>query len=172
MKNLRFVLMFGVALAIVALIARKRPGENDGGATRAAAPVAAAHEWDAKDLEGIARRFPGAEIVALPSGLRYIVLAEGEGGTPRRGQTVTAHYTGSLLDGKVFDSSAGRRPFEFAVGTGRVIPGWDEAFMGMKKGEKRVLIIPHWLGYGERGAGDDIPGGAALVFEVEVLGIR
>jgi peptidylprolyl isomerase len=139
---------------------------------RATAQTAAARELSAQDLEGIAKRFPHAEIVARPSGLRYIVLAEGEGEAPRRGQTVAAHYTGTLLDGKVFDSSAGGRPFEFAVGTGRVIPGWDEAFLGMKKGGKRVLIIPHWLGYGERGAGDDIPGKATLVFEVEVLDIR
>lgn len=178
MKNIHVILILGAALTIVALIsrsgmlARKNPGEPINSAMRAATQTAEKHELSAQDLEGIAKRFPHAGIVVLPSGLRYIVLAEGQGEAPRRGQTVVAHYTGTLLNGKVFDSSAGGQPFEFAVGAGRVIPGWDEAFLGMKKGEKRVLIIPYWLGYGERGAGSDIPGKATLVFEVEVLDIK
>lgn len=108
-----------------------------------------------------------------PSGLRYKILAPGTGAQPQKGQTVTAEYTGRLLDGTVFDTTATQpTPFQFAVGTGQVIKGWDEAFLDMKKGEKRLLVIPPELGYGAKGAGNAIPPNAWLVFEVELVGIR
>ena len=116
----------------------------------------------------IEKRWPEAKVTE--SGLRYVVTREGSGPTPHKGTTVTAHYTGKLLDGTVFDSSVKRgKPFQFPVGTGRVIKGWDEAFLDMKKGEKRTLIIPPELAYGSRGAGGVIPPGATLVFEVELI---
>jgi len=115
---------------------------------------------------------PGREDVT-ESGLRMIVHKEGTGEVPTPGQTIQAHYTGLLEDGSKFDSSHDRgQPFEFPVGQGRVIRGWDEAFQLMKVGEKRTLIIPPELGYGERGAGGVIPPNATLVFEVELLGIK
>jgi FKBP-type peptidyl-prolyl cis-trans isomerase len=118
--------------------------------------------------EIIEKKWPNAK--TTPSGLRYVVLQEGEGETPTRGTTVTAHYTGTLLDGRKFDSSVDRgKPFQFPVGAGRVIKGWDEAFLSMKKGEKRIIILPPNLAYGERGAGGVIPPNATLVFEVELL---
>jgi FKBP-type peptidyl-prolyl cis-trans isomerase len=118
--------------------------------------------------EIIEKKWPNAK--TTPSGLRYVVLKEGEGKTPTRGTMVTAHYTGMLLDGRKFDSSVDRgKPFRFPVGTGRVIKGWDEAFLSMKKGEKRILILPPELAYGARGAGNVIPPNATLVFEVELL---
>jgi FKBP-type peptidyl-prolyl cis-trans isomerase len=109
------------------------------------------------------------------SGLQYKVVQEGNGAIPSPGQTVKAHYTG-WLDGfgseKKFDSSRDRgRPFTFAVGKGQVIRGWDEAFSTMKVGERRQLILPARLAYGDRGAGGIIPGGATLYFDVELLGI-
>lgn len=108
-----------------------------------------------------------------PSGLRYKILVPGTGAQPRAGQTVTAEYTGRLLDGTVFDASSRQTaPFQFAVGTGQVIKGWDEAFLDMKKGERRLLIIPPALGYGSRGAGQAIPPDSWLVFEVALVGIR
>ena len=83
------------------------------------------------------------------------------------------HYTGTLTDGSKFDSSRDRgQPFVFTIGVGQVIKGWDEAFLSMKKGEKRTLIIPHWLGYGEKGSGKMIPGKATLIFEVELIDFR
>jgi peptidylprolyl isomerase len=106
------------------------------------------------------------------SGLRYVVTQEGTGATPTKGQTISAHYTGVLTTGEKFDSSRDRgQPFQTQIGVGRVIKGWDEAFLGMKVGEKRVLIIPPDLGYGARGAPGAIPPNATLVFDVELMGI-
>jgi FKBP-type peptidyl-prolyl cis-trans isomerase len=107
-----------------------------------------------------------------PSGLRYIVRQPGTGSPPSLGAQVVAHYDGYLLDGRKFDSSRDRgEPFLFRVGTGAVIKGWDEAFQSMKPGEKRTLLIPWWLAYGEKGKGV-IPAHATLRFEVELLEIR
>jgi FKBP-type peptidyl-prolyl cis-trans isomerase len=107
-----------------------------------------------------------------PSGLRYIERAPGTGTPPSLGTEVAAHYDGYLLDGTKFDSSRDRgEPYVFRVGTGRVIKGWDEAFLAMKPGEKRTLLIPYWLAYGEKGRGV-IPPKATLRFEVELVEIR
>ena len=113
----------------------------------------------------------GVELVTTKSGLRYLVLKEGKGKPPAAGTRISAHYTGTLASGKKFDSSRDRNePIKFAVGKGFVIPGWDEALSQMKKGERRILIIPHKLGYGERGAGGgQIPPFATLVFDVELV---
>ena len=107
------------------------------------------------------------------SGLSFEELVLGEGEIATAGQTVTVHYTGWLIDGKKFDSSKDRNdPFEFPLGAGRVIRGWDEGVQGMKVGGKRKLTIPPALGYGARGAGGAIPPNATLVFEVELLGVE
>lgn len=106
-----------------------------------------------------------------PSGLGYAVLTQGkpDARIAKTGDTVSVHYTGWLTDGKKFDSSIGQEPIAFTLGAGRVIKGWDEGVTGMKKGEKRRLVIPPDLGYGARGAGSDIPPNATLVFEVELM---
>ena len=111
------------------------------------------------------------------SGLQIIDTQAGTGATPRAGQTCVMHYTGWLYEngakGKKFDSSVDRgQPFEFPIGAGRVIKGWDEGVATMKVGGKRTLIIPAKLGYGERGAGGVIPPNATLMFEVELLGVK
>ncbi|HTH14814.1 MAG TPA: peptidylprolyl isomerase [Spirochaetia bacterium] len=104
------------------------------------------------------------------SGLYYKVTKAGSGSKPSKGQTILANYEGRLTDGSVFDSSYARKqPFEFQVGVGNVIPGWDEALMDMKTGEKRTIVIPPNLGYGARGAGGVIPPNAWLVFDVELV---
>lgn len=114
-------------------------------------------------------KYPDA--VRTKTGLRYIIKQEGEGDPPIPGATVVTHYTGTLLEnGWKFDSSRDRgEPISFQVGIGRVIPGWDEALLTMKKGEKRILIIPPELAYGSRGAGGVIPPNAWLVFDVELI---
>merc|ERR1712109_10559 len=91
----------------------------------------------------------------------------------RKGQQLSMHYTGTLEDGTKFDSSRDRNdPFKFQIGIGQVIKGWDEGIIGMCVGEKRKLVIPPHLGYGDQGAGDVIPGGATLHFDIELLGIE
>ena len=111
------------------------------------------------------------------SGLQIIDTRPGTGASPKPGQTCVMHYTGWLYEngqkGKKFDSSVDRNePFEFPIGQGRVIKGWDEGVATMKVGGKRKLIIPAHLGYGDRGAGNVIPAGATLIFEVELLGVQ
>jgi FKBP-type peptidyl-prolyl cis-trans isomerase len=111
------------------------------------------------------------EAVATESGLYYVRTKRGSGSTPEKGQMVKVNYTGKLLDGTQFDSSEGRDPIEFALGTGRVIKGWDEGIAMMRKGEKAVLIIPSTLGYGERGS-QRIPPFSTLVFDVELVDFK
>jgi peptidylprolyl isomerase len=112
-----------------------------------------------------------------PTGLKYQDLKEGDGASPKNGQTCVVHYTGWLWEegakGKKFDSSVDRgQPFEFALGMGRVIKGWDQGVATMKIGGKRLLLVPPQLGYGARGAGGLIPPNATLLFEVELLGVK
>ncbi|MCL1466731.1 FKBP-type peptidyl-prolyl cis-trans isomerase [Argonema galeatum] len=112
------------------------------------------------------------ETVTTPSGLKYIDLVPGTGATPKAGQTVIVHYTGTLEDGTKFDSSRDRnQPFSFPLGRGQVIKGWDEGIADMRVGGRRKLIIPPELGYGARGAGGVIPPNATLIFDVELLRI-
>jgi len=116
-------------------------------------------------------------MTSTPSGLQYEDVVPGTGAQAQAGTSVTVHYTGWLFDatapqqrGRKFDSSKDRDdPFEFDLGAGMVIPGWDEGVQGMKVGGTRVLVIPPELGYGARGAGGVIPPNATLVFEVELL---
>jgi FKBP-type peptidyl-prolyl cis-trans isomerase FkpA len=108
-----------------------------------------------------------------PSGLIIEDVTIGDGPLASAGQRVTVHYTGWLEDGEKFDSSKDRdEPFDFSLGGGRVIKGWDEGVQGMKVGGTRKLTIPPALGYGARGAGGVIPPNATLVFEVELLGVK
>ena len=111
-------------------------------------------------------------MIQTPSGLKYRDEALGAGAEARAGQRVSVHYTGTLPDGRKFDSSRDRgSPFRFQLGVGQVIRGWDEGVAGMKVGGRRMLVIPPELGYGSRGAGAVIPPGATLHFDVELLGI-
>lgn len=115
--------------------------------------------------------------VTTPSGLQYVDLTVGNGDVAKAGDQVSVHYTGWLQKpdgnkGQKFDSSKDRgQPFQFALGQGQVIKGWDEGVQGMKIGGVRELIIPPALGYGQRGAGGVIPPNATLIFEVELLGV-
>ncbi len=177
MRSFFYLLLLGVILATVAIvvrsgiIARKNPGRPINSAMREAMN-ADNPQWTGDDALLIAQTYPTAH--KLSSGLRYVVRAPGEATlTPQIGDEVICNYAGRLLDGTTFDSSYTRGvPFTFRVGAGNVIKGWDEAFLLMHKGEKRTLIIPYWLGYGEKGQPPKIPGKATLIFEVELLDWR
>ena len=109
-------------------------------------------------------------VKSTPSGLQYIVITEGEGDTPTSTDIVKVHYTGTLIDGRVFDSSVSRGvPAQFGVN--QVIPGWTEALQMMKVGSKYKLFLPSDIAYGERGAGEMIQPNSTLIFEVELLDI-
>ena len=117
------------------------------------------------------------QTMTTPSGLQITDTKVGTGATPKTGQICVMHYTGWLYQngakGQKFDSSVDRgQPFEFPIGVGRVIKGWDEGVATMKVGGKRTLIIPPTLGYGSRGAGGVIPPNATLMFDVELLGVK
>jgi FKBP-type peptidyl-prolyl cis-trans isomerase len=176
MRSIYILALLGVALATVAVVvrsgwlARKNPGTPINSAMRQAQSQEAGPRFSDADAAIIAQQFPAAQKTA--SGLLYIVHAEGQGPTPAPGASLTVHYEGRFIDGKKFDSSRDRgEPFVFQVGLGRVIKGWDEAFLGMRQGEKRTLIVPYWLGYGPRGQ-RHMPPAATLVFEVELLSVQ
>jgi peptidylprolyl isomerase len=131
----------------------------------------------AASVPTIAAAQTAGKIMTTPSGLQIIDSTVGTGASPKPGQTCVMHYTGWLYEdgkkGKKFDSSVDRNePFEFPIGRGRVIGGWDEGVATMKVGGKRTLIIPPALGYGARGAGGVIPPNATLMFDVELLGVK
>ena len=109
-----------------------------------------------------------------PSGIYYVVTFPGTGPVAKQGQTVTMKYTGALLSGKVFDSSDRHpgAPFEFPLGQGKVIPGWDEAVALLNKGSKATFLIPSTLAYGQQGAGADIPANSPLRFDVELVNVK
>ena len=143
-----------------------------------AGPIACGDSADRKaegGLPGFSATL-GVDTTAMtktPSGLRYQDLAPGEGATATAGRTASVHYTGWLPNGEKFDSSRDRdQPFSFTLGAGQVIAGWDEGVAGMKVGGRRKLVIPASLGYGTAGAPPDIPSGATLVFDVELLEVR
>lgn len=176
MRSFFWLILLGVVLLSIALVvrsgmmARKHPGEPINAAMRVAL-AENAQQWSDRDTELIAKNYNGA--LDTPSGLRYIIRRPGTGATkPIRGQLVTVHYEGRFLEGeKIFDTSATHPegPFNFRISVGAVIPGWDEGIIDMKQGEKRTLIIPYWLAYGEKGITGRIPRHATLVFDIELL---
>ncbi|GAB4367531.1 MAG: hypothetical protein Kow0042_08230 [Calditrichia bacterium] len=113
------------------------------------------------------------QYILTESGLKYADIVEGRGSSPKPGETVVVHYTGWLTDGKRFDSSVLRnKPFEFQIGQGRVISGWEEGVASMRVGGIRQLIIPPTLAYGERGVQGVIPPNSDLIFEIQLIDIK
>ena len=167
MRNVFFLVLLGAGLLTAALVtrsgilARKDPGRPINKAMREALDRNSP-QWSTDDAMLIAKTYGSAH--KTPSGLQYIVRARGTGeAMPTIGNEVTCHYDGRFLDGA---------PLTFRVGMGSVIRGWEDAFMTMRKGEKRTLIIPYWLAYGEKGRSPTIPPKATLVFDVELIDWR
>jgi FKBP-type peptidyl-prolyl cis-trans isomerase len=176
MRSLHVFLLLAVVLVAIAIVARsgiltrQNPGEPASKYMRAALDASQTPQLSTEEAAMLADKFPTATV--SPSGLRYIIRAPGTGeATPRRGQQVTVQYEGRLLrDGSKFDSSYDRhQPLVFQVGVGRVIPGWDATLVEMKRGERRTVIIPWWLAYGEKGRPPVIPPKTSLVFDIELL---
>jgi len=113
-----------------------------------------------------------AQMTTTPSGLQYRDLVVGKGPLPKDGDTVVVNYTGTFTNGKVFDTSVGKKPFEFHLGRGEVIKGWDEGVASMHVGGKRKLVIPPGLAYGAGGYPGVIPPNSTLTFVVELLNIK
>lgn len=149
-KAIAFLIIAAIAVAAVLFIVLK----SGGGST-----------------PGDETSMPGEVMTA--SGLRYVDEVEGSGESPKAGQNVTVHYTGTLVDGTKFESSRDRgEPYSFRIGTAAVIKGWDEGIMTMKAGGKRRLVIPPKLGYGTTGNPPKIPPNATLIFEIELLSVK
>ena len=124
-----------------------------------------------EDLEFVEKNFPEAKKTS--NGIRYIIQQEGKGDTPQPGDIIKLMYAGRLLNGTMFDQNINREhPFTFRLGRNSVIEGWEEILQDMKRGERRVVIIPPELGYGMRGSPPRIPGNATLVFLIELLDFK
>ena len=176
MRNTLYLFLLGVILLTIALVvrsgmlARKNPGRPINSAMREAL-AEEAPQWSEADAAVIRQKYATAH--RLRSGLMYVERNPGTGTAPTVGQEVIVNYDGRLLDGTRFDSSyQSGVPYTFRLGTGAVIPGWDEAFLTMKKGEHRTLIIPYWLAYGVEGRPPTIPPRATLIFDVELIDFR
>ncbi len=165
----RATLIFLLGAALTACQSTTRPAARETAASTAVSQPSAAASSAAAAAAPLASAAGG---ITTSSGLQYIEVAPGSGPAPKPGDVVSVHYTGMLTDGTVFDSSRQRnQPFQFPLGQGQVIPGWDEGIALMREGGQARLIIPPDLGYGAAGAGGVIPPNATLIFDVELVDV-
>jgi FKBP-type peptidyl-prolyl cis-trans isomerase len=178
MRTPVYLLLLGLMLGTVAIVVRsgifmrKNPGEPINAAMRIAL-AGTAYQWPEKDTAILARDFAGA--LETPGGGRYFIRRAGTGMTmPQAGQLVTLYYEGRFLsNGLKFDSSADNGgPYNFVVGRSQALSGWDEALLTMKKGERRTVVLPYWLAYGEKGLRNKVRGKQSVVFDLELVDFR
>jgi FKBP-type peptidyl-prolyl cis-trans isomerase len=172
------LISFGImAVAVLVIVVAQITGgqsavASTGAASTGAPTTGVQKQTEVKIAEATLTSMSDSEIKETGTGLKYKPIVAGTGATPKKGQTVTVHYVGTLEDGTKFDSSRDRdQPFSFKLGIGQVIKGWDEGLAIMRVGDRYTLIIPPDLGYGARGAGGVIPPNATLIFDVELLRI-
>lgn len=161
--------LFGAAAALAVCLLSLAPtvSAQDGGAKKDPPPAAG----DDKQTTGTVNL--EGQTITTPSGLKYTEVKIGTGAEATVAKRVYVHYTGTLENGKKFDSSLDRgQPFDFILGQGMVIAGWEEGIKGMKVGGKRKLVIPSKLGYGDKGAAGVIPPKATLIFDVELMDVK
>lgn len=164
-KNKIIALVTAIVLVIVGFFIFYNKNKNNVDATKQDKTI---------DLKLNNQKMNGVDkLTTSKRGVEIEILKEGTGAIAKKGDIVSVHYVGTLEDGKKFDSSIDRGiPFEFSLGAGQVIPGWEIGVEGMKIGEVRKLAIPSELAYGSNGAGNAIPPNATLIFEVQLLGIK
>ena len=177
MRNFLIITLIGLGMLTLAVVvrsgifARKDPGRPINSTMRLALETNGKPTVITEDAMLIAKEFVGKH--TQPSGLMYVPRRSGEGPLAVVGQEIVVNYEGRFLNGEIFDSSYDSgSPFTFKVGVGQVIKGWDEAFLSMRRGDKRTIIVPYWLAYGLNGKGPKIPPRATLIFEVELLDIH
>ncbi len=175
MRTTLYIGLFGLTLLTLGLVVRSglflrdNPGEPINAAMRRAL-AENAYRWPVADADRAAQLIPGS--LDTPNGARYRVLSPGVGdATPQKGQRVTLHYAASFLtNGEKIDASADHGgPYNFVLGQPNVLPGWGDVLHLMRKGEKRLVVLPYWLAYGEKGQRGKIPAKAAIVLEVELV---
>jgi len=179
MRSFLVLLGLGVVLLTIAIVVRSgklmraNPGEPINAAMRQAL-AGTAYQWPEADATLLAQRYPGAQ--DTPNGARYLVLQPGSGdATPQKGQHVTVHYTARLLanDQKLDASADHGGPYNFIVGQPNILPGWTDVLHQMRKGERRLVILPYWLAYGEKGnKRGNVPARASVLLEAELLDFK
>jgi FKBP-type peptidyl-prolyl cis-trans isomerase len=178
LRSIFVLLVLGCALLTIAIVVRsgiflrKNPGEPINAAMRQAL-AGVAYQWSEPDAAKLARDFPGA--LETPNGARYLITQPGSGdATPGKGQSVSVSYTARFFaNGEKIDASDDHGgPYNFVYGQPNILPGWGDALHRMRKGEKRTLVLPYWLAYGEKGQRGKIPGKVSILLELELIDFR
>lgn len=178
MRSFFILLGLGSILLTIGIVVRsgmfmrENPGEPINAAMRRAL-VGVAYQWSEADAGQLAREFPGA--IETPNGARYLVTRPGVGqATPQKGQAISVYYVAKFFtNGEKIDTSTDHGgPYNFVLGQSNILPGWGDALFQMRKGERRTLVLPYWLAYGEKGQRGKIPGKVSILLELELIDFK